>query len=253
MNAYQKLLAHWASYKPGSGNLHPADEIPYLRYKLKKFDGNPNRKIHTDYPQPFYGNIKNASLYFLMLNPAYDDIEVPVDTKAIQNAWKKQYNQTESRYPFLPFNPDLYPNGHRYWYNRKTKNGKFAPVIRALEHKGYSPDEAFAWIGKNVCDLELFPYRSNNTGMSKEERILLPCGVPSVKLITDFAREIAKDKSKLIIVLRAASAWDLSGSNVINYPETTRHAQNPSLKSNFAGKESVIELIMKHLIKNKLV
>ena len=68
-------------------------------------------------------------------------------------------------------------------------------------------------VGK-IASLEIFPYHSAQFGGGKSL-----FKIESVARMKDFARNLSRDQSKLLIVLRKASEWDLEeADNVLLIP-----------------------------------
>ena len=167
-------------------------------------------------PIPFMGDLTNASIYLLMINPGYRDPRSPsevseFDVEKQRQDWREarasNLNQDSlMKYPFLCLDPrfEALP-GYKYWYNRLRW------LIDAIEHKGASRDEALARTANLFCVLELVPYFTRRTPSrllsANRDRL------PSTNLMLDFVRQRLRDRARsdnaLIVVGRKHGLWEL--------------------------------------------
>jgi hypothetical protein len=107
-----------------------------------------------------------------------------------------------------------YTSGTAYWLEHAK------PFYETLDKEGYNCGKANELIQDKLCSLELFPYHSKKFGIPR--KILE--GVPSVQKMRAFTDELAKDPSKLLVVLRKGNVWGYKpGSRIcINTPAQAR-------------------------------
>lgn len=156
-------------------------------------------KIHTNImPAPFMGDVKNAPIMILVLNPGYDELE---DKKGFYSKYKP-YWKNEIQHQFNPDLPlfcldDEYRMYSDYWAK------KLNPIIQALGENGKEI------VAKNVSKVQLFPYQSKKYkpihklilkkyGYEK----YLPSQCYNIRLV-----EEAINRNALIIIPRAVNKW----------------------------------------------
>ena len=166
------------------------------------------RIFHTGLlPVPFSGDIKNAVIYILLLNPGLSAIDYYVESneKSFRNQIinKLKKDKLDRDYPFISLNPKyLWTGGGRYWTN------KFMPIIKELMKHNKSYLEILQLLSKNIAALELIPYHSKNLSMTKKLQ-----RQKSVVLMKSFVKEYvlrkAKNDKAIIIVTRQIKSWGL--------------------------------------------
>jgi hypothetical protein len=256
--AYENLINHWAKFDfaDGEERFHPDDDSEYLqklleRCKKNERDENGRRlSIYAYLPQPFYGDLKGAGVYFLFVNPSLD-LDNIKPSSAEKEAWKRNYAQIETEKPFVPINATINPGAAKWW------NKKLAPLIKDLKRRKYSDADICSLIHKNICGLELFPYTSRN--FNTAEAVKVAHNVKSAMFITRFAHELVNDEKKLLIVFRGNAGWDIKGENVVRYTGSFCQAaslnsridtkNDVSIKENSTEGIAVVDKIADHLLK----
>jgi hypothetical protein len=169
-----------------------------------------DRRLHLGLiPQPFIGDIRNASIYVLLLNPGlgphdYFGEHVVPEYRAALLANLRQDASTTCT-PFLFLDPrHSWHGGFRWWH------GKLVQLIERLRLAwGVSFAEARLRLARRLASIELVPYHS--------ARFALPakvCGqLDSVKLARQFVQnEVLKrvqSGEAIVIVARKAREWNL--------------------------------------------
>lgn len=175
--------------------------------KSKDYAEKNSQKVHVGLlPRPYSGDIENARIYFLMINPGFG----PWDYFAEENPeYRKDAIQTlkqqrlDLQYPFSQLNPKFsWTGGGRYW------NKKLAPLIKHIQIENeVSYQEAASWVSKQFAVLELFPYHSQTFGISNK----LLNKLPSSQVIKRCVQELAiKHPDRLIIVARKVKMWGIN-------------------------------------------
>lgn len=137
---------------------------------------------------PYCGDLDDARVVALFLNPGYDDSTekwFAVHEKHIYASTRQ-----EDRTFWLA------KGASRYWTT------KWAPV--AKKFGSTSLDEC--------AFVNLVPYASPHF---KETKGIYD--VESVRLARAYAKELASDPTRLVLVCRKTRVWDLSGPNVVNF------------------------------------
>lgn len=157
-------------------------------------------KIHTELmPAPFMGDVKNAAVMILVLNPGFDKEE---ERKGFYTKYRK-YWQNEIQHKFDERLPlfcldEEYRQYSNYWAN------VLAPIIVKLGENGKEI------VAKNVCKVQLFPYQSAKYKPIQKSILVsngfdryLPSQLYSFQLVKD-----AINRNTLIIIPRALKKWE---------------------------------------------
>ncbi len=195
------LLSHWLqfdiSHKP---YVLEADKVAWS-------DLQANKPLDFDLlPQPFMGNLENAEIYILMLNPSIgkNDRRDEKDAeyrRAVKSTFQQEWSSDESRFTFL--DPKFKSHGgYKYW-NRKLKG-----VIRCLAaDRGCDYAKARDELASKLALIQLFPYRSVrfNTGRLLDK-------LPSVSFAQEFVEVRVVDRvhngNAVAIVVRGLRHWE---------------------------------------------
>ena len=167
-------------------------------------------------PHPFCGDVLNAKVYILMLNPGlnpsdyFGEDQVPSFREAVLRNLRQQFAEDDYRFMFL--DPQYsWHSGFDWWH------GKLKGVIAALAGKWHCTfAEARKRLARSIASIELFPYHSVNSGAISR---WLKTGHPlrSAKLAGGFVREYVMPRVKLgeaiIVVTRKAKHWDVKPSS----------------------------------------
>lgn len=218
------LVKYWNKLEITSKELiHPCD-VELLKNNKKincDFEGfisevdnlfDESSQLHTGLiPVPYVGNLKNASIYLLMINPGFgpNDYYSEYHCDSFRNELKDnliQKDMDNKQYPLFYLNPQYcHTGGGQYWLK------KFGSIIRKLNKElvlGY--ENTLKLVAKNVCVLELFPYHSKNFNISN--RIIRD--LESTKVIKEYLDKLLKENNKIVLCLRQPKNWGvLEGTN----------------------------------------
>ena len=154
-------------------------------------------------PNPFIGDVENASIYVLMANPhswsaAYTGRDLSgLNKKFLANA-RQDFTGIEVRFvdwadQFGPFDPNA------YWHERLRKT-----IERIARAKGLSYPEALKQVGNKLAVIQRSPYWSDNFVDGVEK-------LPSTQLAKDYVKDQvvprARDGEAILIVARRLNAW----------------------------------------------
>lgn len=217
------LIKTWSKYKPIFPYILPEDYEVFKKLRDdKKSVSNWDKQIHDPnflnpkinkfhlgiLPQPFIGNLKNASIFILLLNPGfgpgdyYAECKVPGFKKALKDNLKQ--NNKEG---FLFLNPKYsWHGGFIYWHKKLEK------VIQKLSNKmKISFSEARQLLAANLACIELFPYHSRSS-------LKLPNNLPSSILargfVSDLIRNRVERKKAIVIATRHVKEWELPSRKI---------------------------------------
>jgi len=200
-----------------------------------------NYKLHLNLlPIPFSGDISNAKIYILLLNPGYSssnyyeesDINNNLKNSIIKNIHQK-FDKDEE-YPLLWLNPNYLWTAGGQWVEKK-----FKPLLQYLvNEKSFKYIEALNLVSKKVCILELVPYHSQSFGLKSKE-----LKIKSVEIMKKFVQNTLVAKAKnddiCIIQTRSIKEWGLNlpeHKNIIIYSKGQRRSASLSEKSEEAWK-----------------
>lgn len=197
--------------------------------KYNKKVNNDLFKIHTQImPAPFMGDVHNAPIVILMLNPGYDPMEdeIKEDGRNFYNRYKHywkneiQHIQTIPESPFFALDIE-YCKSSPYWGNKL----KFL-----LEHTDR------VTLAKKICTIQLFPYHSKNykpiyKNLFKYESF--DNYLPSQKYNFDLVDK-AMARNAIIIIARGKTVWFKAVDGLEHYENkhSTRSAQNITISKN---------------------
>jgi len=176
----------------------------------EKEKDNLDKGIHSDKcfqfglrPQQIVGNMKEAKIFLLNLNPSFDvekylDFDDEEKLKDILEEVLASNGSPNIEYPFYFLNPELKDTGGETWWN----NGHH---FKSYIEECYDIKK----LAKLFCCIELIPYHARKLPISINK--MLEC--PSVKNVKDFVREVLIPKAKkediVIICLRSKKYWDI--------------------------------------------
>jgi len=256
------LLSEWRKWDPenfpyvldmDSDVLESCRWEPWVaKYRSwQKATGDPDfcksddKRLHLGlYPVPFIGDMQNASIYILMLNPGlgpgdYFEYEVPCFQQTLLANLRQE--KKPGVMPFVFLDPKFaWHGGFGYWH-RKLKG-----VIEELAvSKCISLAKARAALGRELAVVQLVPYHSTVFRFSSNSLKQLP----SVRLAQDFVRQTVAERVKarkaIVIVTRQVKTWDQSlpddlreNPGVIRY--TSSEARGASLGPNSRGGRAIL-------------
>lgn len=177
-------------------------------------------------PGPYAGKIYSASIYVIMLNPGFSNLDVFAEENSIEFRQALIKNLSGSE-PNLCFDPQfMWTGGFAYWTR------KFRTHITQLAKVHTKPvRDVLALLADEVAFLELVPYHSQSFGLGDS----LLDNLKSVSLIRSFFNGVIVPRSKkdkcLIIITRKSKFWDPpKNKNIVVYP--SKHARGGHLSEN---------------------
>lgn len=209
-----------------------------------EYECTPDHHLHLGLlPIPYIGDLANASVYILMLNPGFSpgdyfaEYEQPKSRDAAVANLKQDFKKTD--YPFVCLNPEFaWSPGYTYWQK------KFDDVIRRLsEDLSFTYRNAARLVAQNVACLELFPYHSRSFAHRK-----ILSKLPSVEAMRDYVRSQIKPKAMsgeaTVIVTRSVKDWgiDWDDTNAVVY--TGAEARAAHLSSKSRGGKAIYERLL---------
>lgn len=237
--------------------IHPSDkEFVKIRdhYNIKNYEelvshtefGKIKNKLHLNLlPEPYSGDLKNATVYILFLNPGFSILDYYAESKkevrqSLITSLRQEFVENEE-YPLFWLNPKYLWTAGGQWVEKKFKdllhhlvNNHDMTYIDALRH-----------ISNKVALIELVPYHSNSFGLRNREMEM-----KSVTVMREFVKNTLLTKAKnnvaCIIQTRSVREWDLNlptHKNIIIYKKGQTRSASLSKKSDAWSKMN--EFILK--------
>ena len=209
------------------------------------FGRSSDTKLHDRLlPIPFIGDVKNAKVVLLLLNPGlepadyFGEFEVRGFRERLERNLRQEFREAE--YPFFYLDPDIsWHSGYRYW------NGKFRGLINELASRDSTCAETRLRFSQVVACIEMVPYQSAKYGLPEPVRRKLR----SVELAHDYVNDVLRPRSEagevLIVVMRHSKEWGLSKvKNVVVYEGAARRAAH--LTPNSEGGKRILKFLREH-------
>lgn len=255
----EEIIKYWRELDfKSKPYLHPKDEasinpknhyVDIKSYKdlIKHEDfGIIKNGLHLNLiPQPYTGDITNATIYILLLNPGFSILDYIVESKKeiredIIKSTRQEFDANED-YPMMWLNPKYLWTDGGQWIESKLK----WLIEYVIIEKKCTYVEALKHVSKKVAILELVPYHSKTFGLKKKE-----LGLESAKMmrkfVSDFLVKKAIDDDKACIIqTRSIKEWGLNldeHNNIIIYHKGQRSA---SLSKNPQAYLKIKEFIFK--------
>ena len=178
----------------------------------RKATGDPDfcksedKRLHLGLiPVPFMGDMLNASIYVLMLNPGlgpgdYFEYKVPSFRQALLANLRQE--RITGVMPFVSLDPQFaWHGGFSYWHQ------KLKGVIEALAaSRDISLAEARSTLGTKLAVVQLVPYHSTIFNQKALQQL------SSVRLAMEFVRQTVAERVRaqnaIVIVTRQVKTWD---------------------------------------------
>jgi hypothetical protein len=215
------------------------------------FCGPKDNRLHLGLiPQPFFGDLRNASVYILMINPSlgphdyFGESKVPEYRKALEANLRQDFKGFGTNFMFL--DPRFaWHGGFQFWDKKLFKI--IEAVADAMNEKrkqknNISIAEARKWVGDRVASLELIPYHSAIAPTARWVKELR-----SVKLAQEFAKNTicpsVESGDVVAVVLRGVKRWDLQNpKGIVKYEGGL--ARSASLQPHSEGGKAILNKLL---------
>lgn len=237
LNIEEKPLLHKNDNIKKDDYFDCKDYSDYIKLmKSPKFKSD--NKFHLGLiPIPYIGDIENAKICILMLNPGFGicDYYAESNNEAYKKSLVNNLRQVlDKEYPFIFLNPEfLWHGGGQYW-EKKLKN-----IIEETKILfKYSYADALSHVAKTVAVLQLVPYHSKS---------YLDIEPESSKIMRNFVEnELLSKSEKCIICPRGNNYWKLKDNdNIILSPDKKSRAGH--ISKNTFGEDKwkkIIDLLL---------
>ncbi len=223
-----ELVRFWEKYKSTSAPFVHPDDLPVLKdgkfadieaTDLDRYLAHPrfgdfaDPRFHLSLlPTPYGGDLRNADIVILLLNPGFNI----VDYYAVRDAEFRDRVETSLRqdfgsndFPFYFLDPRLCWHSGFMWWEKKLR--AVISEVAARKHNGHY-FEALKDISRRLAFVELVPYHSPVFNAHA-----LLNRLPSVQAVRNYVQgrllPAAVAGEKTIIVTRQAAVWNLPTSN----------------------------------------
>jgi hypothetical protein len=160
-------------------------------------------------PQPFFGDVRRASIYILLLNPGlgpsdyYGEYEVPEYRATLAANLKQKLGKGAT--PFLFLDPRFAWHGGFNWWN-----GKLAQVIaRLASAQGVSLADARSQMASVLASIELLPYHSSSFRDGGGWLRNLQSVDLARRFVAEFVLPRVRRSEAIVIVTRKVAEWKL--------------------------------------------
>jgi hypothetical protein len=258
---YNKLVNFWkevANHTSSKSKIHPNDSIDekYLINGLRpddinrvyEMDNNPTKLHNEMIPVPYVGDILNAKIFYVTLNPGYEhgDYFVYKHTKGLNEDLLNNLKQESPNvdYPFFCLNPSYcHTGGYRYWEKMLKKL-----IARVIENgdSTISEIDVREYLAKNFAVIEMTGYPSK----SCDRKVLQ--SLQSTILAKNFVKNylIKRDNIKIMIA-RATDFWGVKDENKKIYNFGKGQTRGGYISDVVIDKLKLVEFITSELKKAK--
>lgn len=255
----QDLISFWNRCQLNAPPFVHADDLPILRENGRwspetdpadfesyvsgsRFGDPEDDRLHLSlFPVPYAGDLQNAPVVILALNPGFGhsdywaEFKVPEFRERLKTNLRQSFEGVEYPFPFL--DPQFCWHGGFLWWE-----GKLRDVIRRIAkerfHGRYLP--ALKFLSQNLACTELIPYHSDSF---RDHRLIER--LPSVQHARSFVHERlipdARAGKRTVIVTRQKAGWQVEkgDGNLVVYEGG--HTRGASLSTNSAGGKAILK------------
>lgn len=188
-----------------------------------------NSKLHlTLLPTPYLGDLRNARVAILLLNPGLDatNFHTARHFPNLDKIMRGVIHQTTPYNPFL--DPKWAWTSGFQWWERKLRG-----VAQIISKRNFNADygKTLDLLSKEIACIELVSYHSTSFGG--------PTNLPSAQAAREAALEIASNANRTVIVTRSAAKWNLpAANNIITYGRG--QARGASLSEKSSGGQAIL-------------
>lgn len=254
------LLSKWSSWQEeGKPFVLPDDEswLRQDRLQIQTWEevhtapdfGQPgDQRFHLGLlPHPFCGDVANASIYVLMLNPGlgfqdyYGEYEVPAYREAVRATLRQEFGGDVL--PFYLLDPRFAWHGGFGWWHKKL--AKIIDLVAT--HWSISFAEARSRLASKLASIELVPYHSKRFNKAGGLAKTLPSAQLARRYVHDAVLPRVKAGEAIVVVTRMTRVWELPKlDGVIQYDRT--EARGAHLGPATPGGRAIV----KHLLRTGL-
>lgn len=221
-------------------NDDPTDFASYI--KSKRFEDATDDRLHLSLlPVPYVGNIRNAEIVILLLNPGFQysdywsETNNPEFRKRLKQNLQQSFDAVE--FPFLFLDPQFcWPSGFMWWEK------KLRDVLKEIALRKFSGNyhAALHDLSQRLACVELIPYHSRTF---KDHKLisLLPSIQTAKRFVQTSLVQDAVSMKRTLIATRQVKEWGITKShpNVVTYDGG--HARGASLGVKSKGGNAILK------------
>lgn len=222
----------------------------YLSSKNKQ---NLDKKFHSNLlPEPYCGNLSNAKIFILGLNPGFDNATYFCqENEKLRNALENNLKQnlSEYEYPFIGLNPEFLWTDSGRWCFSKFDQQENSLIREIMNRKNCDYLGSLKFLSQKIASLELVPYHSKLFSLPKS----IYMKMPSVKIMLSFIENYVLPKvnsgDAILIVLRKGNILEseIDGlkeiENKIVIYKGSGECQRASLSANSRGGKAILNFL----------
>lgn len=202
----------WPVLSRGSGKYIDTEPRTFEEFVgSTRFGDFADHRLHLSLlPIPYGGNLADADILILLLNPGFSYTDYYAETRmpAFRERLKANLEQSfaDIEYPFLWLDPEFCWHSGFNWWEKKLRD--VTTVIAAEKFNGRYLD-ALRDLSTRLAHIELVPYHSSSfRGHTLIDD--LPSARAAKRFVHDTLIPAAKTGAKTIVVTRQGAAWGLS-------------------------------------------
>jgi hypothetical protein len=183
-------------------------------------------------PSPYWGDIRRASVYLLMLNPGLSNADYFAENRDPEI--RKRLIQTLRQDLSAKSNPSCFLDPHFSWHpGSRYWLSKLDDVLWAfVEQMDVSFQEALKSVAEKVACLQLVPYHSRKFGLSGRCLAHLPSSIAIREFVHSELVPFAREGKKTLIVVRGSKHWGLKdGKGIVVYKQSEPRGAHLNLRS----------------------
>jgi len=219
------------------------DPITFESYiKSKRFEDATDDRLHLSLlPVPYIGNIKDAEIVILLLNPGFQYSDYWSETNSPEFRRRLKQNLYQSfdgvEFPFLFLDPQFCWHSGFMWWEKKLRE-----VIQEIAVKKFNRNyhAALHDLSQRLACVELIPYHSR---AFKDHKLinLLPSIQKAKKFVQSSLVQDAASMKRTLIATRQIKEWGLARGlpNVVTYEGS--HARGASLSIKSKGGNAILK------------
>jgi hypothetical protein len=249
---FMKIINFWRELSfENKPYIHPKDYVlndinhctakNYGEYINSQFIGNDDNLFHPNLcPVPYSGDIINAKIYILMINPGFNIRNYYEEENNLKyNNLLQQIlyqNLSNIDYPILGFDPQFHwTGGGQYWIE------KFNSIIKYLS-KNNDYIKVMNYLSKNIAILEMVPYHSKSYKLKDSIFKELTSPRMMLEFINNYVLDKVNSGKSCIISTRKTNYWNLPDhKNIIKY--TGSEARAAYLTIDSKGGRKILEFL----------
>jgi hypothetical protein len=241
-----ELIEYWRELDENKKPLiHPDDsailEADYFNgktyddYIKSDYFGTDKSVFHLGLlPVPYVGDIENATIYILLLNPGFSILNYFEETfnRQLKKVMLKNLFQTDldSDFPFFYLNPKYHwTGGGQYWSNKLD-----SILQHTSKELGLTYYDSLKLLSKKLAVLELVPYHSNSYNLKKRIFEQIESKNRMINFTHTYLKKKLENNTACALITRKSQEWNfMPTKNVMIY--SAQEARSAHITMNTRG------------------